>query len=94
MIEERKQEPIQVSESKPKVNLASSIREAAQRYEASKDVEIEDKREVKLESSPEVSSRAKSIAEKLGFMNFDEDEFDSPSYLRRDGREDNSENLI
>ncbi len=34
------------------------------------------------------SSRAKSIAEKLGFINFDEDEFDTPTFLRREeGRE-------
>jgi len=30
------------------------------------------------------NTRAKSIAEKLGFINFDEDEFDTPSYLRKD----------
>ena len=30
------------------------------------------------------SSKAKSIAEKLGFMNFDDDEFDTPSYMRKD----------
>jgi cell division protein FtsZ len=29
-------------------------------------------------------TRAKSIAEKLGFINFDEDEFDTPSYLRKE----------
>jgi cell division protein FtsZ len=29
------------------------------------------------------NSKAKSIAEKLGFMNFDDDEFDTPSYLRK-----------
>ncbi|MCB9092417.1 MAG: cell division protein FtsZ [Halobacteriovoraceae bacterium] len=33
------------------------------------------------------TSRAKNIAEKLGFLNFDEDEFDSPSYLRRNNSE-------
>lgn len=31
-----------------------------------------------------LNSRAKSIAEKLGFVNFDEDEFDTPSYLRKE----------
>lgn len=30
------------------------------------------------------NTRAKSIAEKLGFINFDEDEFDTPSYLRKE----------
>lgn len=32
------------------------------------------------------NSRAKTIAEKLGFMNFDEDEFDTPSFLRKENR--------
>lgn len=35
-------------------------------------------------------SKIKSIAEKLGFMNFDEDEFDTPSFLKRDRNADNS----
>ena len=30
------------------------------------------------------TSRAKSIAEKLGFINFDEEELDTPTYLRRE----------
>lgn len=36
------------------------------------------------ESGVGSNMRAKSIAEKLGFINFDEDEFDTPSYLRKD----------
>ena len=31
-------------------------------------------------------SRAQSIAEKLGFMNFDDDEFDTPTFLRKDSQ--------
>ncbi len=30
------------------------------------------------------TTRAKSIAEKLGFINFDEEELDTPSYLRKE----------
>ena len=40
--------------------------------------------ERKVEISPSSSNKAKSIAEKLGFMNFDDDEFDTPSFMRRD----------
>ena len=43
--------------------------------------------ETSLRSEDPISSgntKAKSIAEKLGFMNFDDDEFDTPSYMRRE----------
>jgi cell division protein FtsZ len=33
-------------------------------------------------------SRIKSIAEKLGFFNFDEDEFDTPSFMRKERQHD------
>lgn len=33
-------------------------------------------------------SRIKSIAEKLGFFNFDEDEFDTPSFMKKDRHSD------
>lgn len=34
-------------------------------------------------------SKAKSIAEKLGFMNFDDDEFDTPSFMRKEENQNN-----
>ena len=33
-------------------------------------------------------SRIKSIAEKLGFFNFDEDEFDTPSFMKKERQSD------
>lgn len=61
--------------------LIQSIRDAANTYGAPS-------RPVQTTAAPkvesEVNSRAKSIAEKLGFINFDEDEFDTPSYLRKE----------
>jgi cell division protein FtsZ len=47
-----------------------------------------------MESKPEAvqnvaqsrESRIKSIAEKLGFFNFDEDEFDTPSFMKKNDR--------
>ncbi|MCP4913822.1 MAG: cell division protein FtsZ [Oligoflexia bacterium] len=46
------------------------------------------------EAAPEAqrnASRAKSIAEKLGFINFDEDELDRPSYLRKEEKKENQD---
>jgi cell division protein FtsZ len=36
-------------------------------------------------------SRIKSIAEKLGFFNFDEDEFDTPSFMKKNERNSDSQ---
>lgn len=36
-------------------------------------------------------SRIKSIAEKLGFFNFDEDEFDTPSFMKKSDRQPDSQ---
>ncbi|MAZ48826.1 MAG: cell division protein FtsZ [Halobacteriovoraceae bacterium] len=54
--------------------------EETPRVEATQEV----REERKVEISPSSSNKAKSIAEKLGFMNFDDDEFDTPSFMRRD----------
>jgi cell division protein FtsZ len=75
------------TENKQPSRLIQSIRDAANRYENSS---------AGLNRAPQAPStsfsgndvaantRAKSIAEKLGFVNFDEDEFDTPSYLRKE----------
>jgi cell division protein FtsZ len=42
-------------------------------------------------SSQTRESRIKSIAEKLGFFNFDEDEFDTPSFLKKNERNHDSQ---
>jgi cell division protein FtsZ len=70
--------------------LVQSIREAANRYEASKSVGENENTFAKTASNPAPTenrelgnTRAKSIAERLGFMNFDEDELDRPSFMRK-----------
>jgi cell division protein FtsZ len=71
-----------------KANLAQTIQSAAINYESNK-LEEESIEPAGLSSKEEVAkegSRAKSIAEKLGFMNFDDDEFDTPSFMRKDGQ--------
>ena len=89
---------------KPRFNLAQSLKEAANRYEAKKAGFADElplrSAHVEREAAPaaapihfEVSkeepvkdARVKSIAEKLGFMNFDEDEFDTPSFMKKNER--------
>ena len=65
-------------------HLAQTIQNAATRYESNKAEYSE--APYKREEAVNENSRAKSIAEKLGFMNFDEDEFDTPSFLRKENR--------
>jgi cell division protein FtsZ len=67
--------------------LANSIREAALRYEHSKQVNVDNANSQRPATRPQgaevaVNQKAKSIAEKLGFINFDEDELDKPTFLR------------
>jgi len=90
----------QTVEDRPKVNLAQSIKEAANRYEARKTVaenfgeEMPEERstvavnQVKEEVINPAKTKAKSLAEKLGFINFDDDEFDTPSFMRKDKLDD------
>jgi len=83
-----------IEASRPKTNFAQSIQSAASNYENQKNSnEVEATQSYSSESIHSSSSkeevaregsRAKSIAEKLGFMNFDDDEFDTPSFMRKD----------
>lgn len=95
---EEKEEPFSASqgqaENKQPSRLIQSIRDAANRYESNSSRPVGATpagqpsfatRTETQESS--MNTRAKSIAEKLGFVNFDEDEFDTPSYLRKDEKE-------
>ncbi len=45
-----------------------------------------------FDRSKTTGARAKSIAEKLGFINFDEEELDTPSYLRKESVKKSTEN--
>ncbi len=74
------QEPA-VQEETQGTSLAQSIKDAAARYETTK-VEAAPTRPAQQEQAS--ANRAKSIAEKLGFINFDEEELDTPSFLRKD----------
>lgn len=77
---------------RPRFNLSQSLKEAANRYEMKKNEDTiqaptplarPETVTINKEEAPK-ESRIKSIAEKLGFMNFDEDEFDTPSFLKKD----------
>jgi cell division protein FtsZ len=71
----------QAEEPKQPSRLIQSIRDAANRYETAARPQ---QTVVTNKVESETNNRAKSIAEKLGFINFDEDEFDTPSYLRKE----------
>lgn len=52
----------------------------------------ENKAEVQAQTATQNrESRIKSIAEKLGFFNFDEDEFDTPSFMKKNDRNHDSQ---
>lgn len=89
--EEMNSQPVQQAaqpQQQQPSRLIQQIRDAANRYEnstPSRPVQAS-VASPKMESEAGVgtNTRAKSIAEKLGFINFDEDEFDTPSYLRKE----------
>ena len=64
-----------------KSSLVDSIKQAASNYESSKSSIDEIARPNVV---VEKSSRSKSIAEKLGFLSFDEEELDKPSFMRKE----------
>jgi len=74
--------------------LASSIREAATSFDHSrKNDEINSARDPRgfdgsADTAQEKNGRARSIAEKLGFISFDEDEFDVPSYIKKEKKQE------
>ena len=73
--------------TQPPSRLIQQIRDAANRYENTGARPGQPTGNVSPTNSSPVegqNTRAKSIAEKLGFINFDEDEFDTPSYLRKE----------
>lgn len=82
-------------DNKPKINWAEKLQSAANKYESQKTTEIRSERDFnsfeghtsESKNDSHLSSREsriKSIAEKLGFFNFDEDEFDTPSFMKKD----------
>ena len=76
------------AEEEKSTGLADSIKEAANRYEHSK---VEKDNSWNANANPvskKTNARTRSIAEKLGFINFDEEELDTPSYLRQDEKRD------
>ncbi len=73
--------------------LAATIKEAANRYETSKtDNSSWNAEPARQPNQAKASVRTRSIAEKLGFINFDEDELDTPTYLRQE-EEDQGSNV-
>jgi cell division protein FtsZ len=82
--EEVHEAPATAPENKNPSRLIQSIRDAANRYEGSGRANERSEYNETFKEPVQTATRAKSIAEKLGFINFDEDEFDTPSYLRKE----------
>ena len=73
-------------------SLVHSIKEAAGSYNTTQPVEnISSEKPFEMRMQETSVGRARSIAEKLGFINFDEEELDTPTFLRKD--EDKKGNL-
>lgn len=79
-------------ENKQPSRLIQSIRDAANRYEGTGRPSDREVFNDSFKEPVQTGARAKSIAEKLGFINFDEDEFDTPSYLRKEEKTEKAEN--
>ena len=85
---------VQTTTNDHRSGLAETIKQAANDYKTnapeeshSTTNEMTEKKEISREgvvSLSRSSSRARSIAEKLGFINFDEEELDTPTYLRNE----------
>lgn len=74
-------------------NLINTIRQAASKYEGARPEAARQAVPAQGASAARPSAnRAKSIAERLGFINFDEEELDTPSYLRKDESKEETKN--
>ena len=70
-------------------SLSSSIKEAARSYPTESENDLVTRAAKNLSAKEEAkptksATKAKSIAERLGFINFDEEELDTPTFLRRE----------
>ncbi len=87
----------QVSQALPVENTAiersapspsQSLKAAASEYENVKTEQTEEVASAEeapiFQEEKTISNRTKSIAEKLGFINFDENEFDTPSFMKKE----------
>ncbi len=76
--------------------LVKSIKEAANKYEMSKEIKSEEPVPNTYRSSEESTplekmNTSRGIAEKLGFINFNEEELDRPSFMRKDENNSNQD---
>src|SRR5690606_14884051 len=89
-------------EVKPKINWAEKLQNAATKYENQENTEstrseahfsapTHNQIEAKNNEAQSRESRIKSIAEKLGFFNFDEDEFDTPAFMKKNDRHNDTQ---
>lgn len=96
--EKKIQSPTVKIETREESPLIKSIRDAALKYEEKKQYtrpEVQNSSEVPSGNlnREEMKSRTKTIAEKLGFINFDEDELDTPTFMRNSDTHPNQLNM-
>lgn len=94
------EEEVMIQEEKPaaRPSWAEKLQTAASKYETQSSQDSVEEYKAVAPSAPAAptkssadasrESRIKSIAEKLGFFNFDEDEFDTPSFMKKERQSD------
>jgi cell division protein FtsZ len=82
VFEEAVQKP--AANNAPPSRLVQNIKEAAQRYDQLKHEQAPAPRAPEARPTQAAAGRARTIAEKLGFINFDEEELDTPTFLRKE----------
>lgn len=91
----RVQAPTQAQTESSESTLIRNIKEAASRYEQSGAEAVEHRQAAPIRHNTDSfsTSKTKTIAEKLGFISFDEEELDTPSFLRKEDNRSNENDL-
>ena len=76
------QEDASEEKEEESVSLRDTIRRAANRYKSIKEESPLEEADVSEKSFGEIGEKAQTMARKLGFIGFDEEELDTPTFLR------------
>ena len=79
---EQEKTDVPAEEKEDVASLKESIRQAANRYKSIKEESSNEEVDALNKSFGEREERTQSIAKKLGFIDFDEEELDTPTFLR------------
>jgi cell division protein FtsZ len=97
-VEQEEEVIMREEEPAARPSWAEKLQTAASKYETQASAPVEEYKAAPAPQAPAApaksaadasrESRIKSIAEKLGFFNFDEDEFDTPSFMKKERQSD------